>query len=373
MAIIAIFCDGTWNSPRNPRQTHVERLCRVCENSEDQNVFYFSGVGTGVGTMGFFEGLLDRFGGGLFGWGLNRNIKSAYLELCRTYQPADKIMLFGFSRGAYTARSLAGMIRKCGILEEPTPERVNEAFRLYRMRGEENEPDAEHIIAMRRKLSPRFATRYKDGMARGDDSALVRITYLAVWDTVGALGVPGSILGPVARWWNQQYMFHDTRLSHLVEHARHAVALDEKRVFFEPALWRNLSDTGEGPGLNRGDISEHRRYQQIWFAGVHSTIGGSTKDQSLASASLAWVFAGANELGLKLGQGFIVPEVPVDPTRDAPEIGAYSIFYRVLPWLLQWRMGPGEKRNLHPTVDERLDARPDYRPASLDKLNALHT
>jgi uncharacterized protein (DUF2235 family) len=368
MAHIAIFCDGTWNQPGKSLKTHVQRLAEACAETSEQKVRYFSGVGTGVGMMSTLGRKIDHLGGGLFGWGLNRNIKSAYLELCRIYQPGDRIMIFGFSRGAYTARSLAGMIRKCGILSDPTPRNVNAAFRLYRKRGEHNAPDAPHIRTARRQLSPLYATSATDVIERNDDSLLVRITYLGIWDTVGALGIPSSILGPVARIWNRRYAFHDTRLSSLVECARHAIALDEKRILYEPTLWNNLAASDKGPGLNNGNVGPDRPYQQVWFAGVHGTVGGSVARQGLAGLTLQWIWEGASRGGLVLKDGLTIPCEPVDPAEDAPEIDQVSLLYKLAPWLLKWRKGPQEPRNLHASVPERVAARADYRPGSLRRL-----
>lgn len=185
-----------------------------------------------------------KIGGGAFGWGLNGNIKQAYAALCEQYEAGDEIFIFGFSRGAYTARSLAGMICKCGIISDPTPKKIDEAFRLYRKPSVANHPDALHIMKKRRKLSPRFATSENDINWRSvtpwaNDPAQmhkIEIAYLGVWDTVGSLGIPAPLLGPVANIWNSRYRFHDTLLTSMVKAARHAVALDERRVFYRPAL-----------------------------------------------------------------------------------------------------------------------------------------
>ncbi|WP_298913300.1 DUF2235 domain-containing protein [uncultured Roseobacter sp.] len=368
MAYIAIFCDGTWNSASAGGQTHVLRLSDVCAQTVEQKVMYFEGVGTGSGMMSRLGRWLSKVGGGLFGWGLNRNIKAAYLALCQTYQPGDKIMIFGFSRGAYTARSLAGMIRKCGILENPTRINLYRAFRLYRRRGVNNRPDAAHIMKARQKLSPGFATSQSDVIARADDSYLVRITYLGVWDTVGALGIPASIFGKVAEWWNARYKFHDTSLSHLVENARHAVALDERRVLYEPSLWDNLENKPGAPGLNLGDESANRPYQQVWFVGDHGIVGGSATTRALSEITLAWIWQGAARLGLTLKPGVEIPMVSVDPTIQTDEIDDLGRLYRLAPWLLQWRKGPMRTLDVHDTVRLRLASMPSYRPGSLRNL-----
>ncbi|ABG31403.1 DUF2235 domain-containing protein [Roseobacter denitrificans] len=368
MAVIAIFCDGTWSTLESGAQTHVARLAGDCAESKTQKIIYVPGVGTGTGMASALGRWLSKVGGGFFGWGLNRNIRIAYLALCKTYQPGDRIMIFGFSRGAYTARSLVGMIRKCGILSDPTPENLRSAFRLYRSRGARNAPDAPHVRAQRRRLSPDYATSAVDAIERADHSYLVRITYLGVWDTVGALGIPALFLGRLAAFWNQRHAFHDTSLTHLVEQARHALALDEKRALFAPALWDNLDASDAGPGLNRGDQSEARRYQQVWFAGNHGIVGGSAAPQGLAAASLAWIFKAACAAGLEVKTGYQIPDTPIDAVVEAPDLYRVHWAYRLLPWLEAWRAGPCAATDLHPTVRLRAVLLTGYRPRSLRKV-----
>ncbi|MCV3272599.1 DUF2235 domain-containing protein [Roseobacter sinensis] len=368
MAYIAIFCDGTWNSAASGPATHVLRLSTLCARSVHQKVIYFEGVGTGSGMVSAFGRWLSKWGGGLFGWGLNRNIRAAYLALCQCYRPGDKILIFGFSRGAYTARSLAGMIRKCGILSEPTPGNVRRAFRLYRQRGPHNAPDAPHIRAARQKLSPKFATSQADVLARSDDSCLVRIAYLGAWDTVGALGIPESVFGRWADWWNARYAFHDTRLSHLVESARHAVALDERRRPYVPSLWDNLDASAEGPGLNLGFEGPERPYQQTWFVGDHGIVGGSARTRALTERTLTWIWEGAAAQGLQLKPGMALPQLTPDPAAATDEIDDHGWIYRLVPAALRWRSGPTRARDLDDSVRLRLAARPEYRPASLRAL-----
>lgn len=365
MAVIAIFCDGTWSTLESGCKTHVARLAEACAQTKTQKIIYVPGVGTGTAMQSDFGRWMSKVGGGLFGWGLNRNIKIAYLALCEVYQPGDKIMIFGFSRGAYTARSLVGMIRKCGILSDPSAENLNAAFRLYRTRGARNAPDMPDVRAIRQKLSPDYATSAADVTARADHSYLVRITYLGVWDTVGALGVPKLISGGIAAFWNARYAFHDTSLTHLVEEARHALALDEKRTLFAPSLWGNLDATHTDPGLNRGDKSETRRYQQVWFAGNHAIVGGSAAPQGLAAASLGWIFKAASAAGLELKSGFVIPNTAIDATAPAPDLYQVHWIYRLLPWLVGWRAGPSGSDGLHPTVRLRAVLVPRYRPSAL--------
>ena len=376
MARIAIFCDGTWNSPTNDQPTHVFTLFEAAKASTQQRTVYLPGVGTGGKRGSFLGKTLNRIGGGAFGWGLNANIKQAYRAVAMLYRPGDEIMIFGFSRGAYTARSLAGMIRKCGIIENPSEKRIDAAFELYRLPGAENVPDADHILRQRRAMSPRFATSPKDLEWRASNpvagqevpSEIVKISYLGIWDTVGALGVPSSVLGPVATLWNKRYLFHDTSLSSMVKSARHAVALDERRVFYRPGLWGNFEETRDHEGLNKGDRTPDRPFQQVWFVGTHSLVGGSAATRPLTAITLEWIAQGAAAVGLEMHNDRPLLDAAPDPTIDADELSDASLVYRLAGSLLDWRKGPGHPIDLHASARDRVRARPDYRPLSLRNL-----
>ncbi len=376
MARIAIFCDGTWNSPTMTQPTHVVRLFNKTRKTNAQHTNYFEGVGTGTNEAGFFGKTLMKIGGGAFGWGLNENIKQAYAALCEQYEAGDEIFIFGFSRGAYTARSLAGMIRKCGIVENPTPDVLSDAFKLYRKPGAANHPDALHILKARRKLSPRFATSNADmewravtpWRAQPTQMHKIDIAYLGIWDTVGSLGIPAPLLGPVAHLWNSKYRFHDTKLSSMVKSARHAVALDERRVFYRPALWENLEASRDHEGLNGGDRSDDRPYQQVWFTGTHSIVGGSApKARALAGQSLKWIAEGATEAGLEIDMDSLLDRA-LNPLADSHSLSQPPWLYTVAGNLLKWRKGPGHAVDLHPSAEKRLKGRRDYRPRSLKNL-----
>lgn len=376
MAKIAIFCDGTWNSPNQTQPTHVHRLFEATVARTDQRPVYVPGVGTGGKWASRFGRLLNKVGGGAFGWGLNGTIKQAYRALAMLYKPGDSIMIFGFSRGAYTARSLAGMIRKVGIIENPTAARVDAAFDVYRLRGPENHPDSPAVITKRRALSPRFATSAKEMIWRKDhpleqpepEPHLVQVDFLGIWDTVGALGIPPSILGPIAWLWNRKYRFHDTRLSGLVKSARHAVALDERRVFYRPSLWDNLEQNLIDDGLNKGDRSATRPYQQIWFIGTHGVVGGSGVTRGLTAVTLDWMAEGARAAGLELKDDPPLLDHDPDPAVDSLELTEVSLIYRLAGSMLDWRKGPGHLVDLHSSADVRITGRGDYRPLSLRAL-----
>ena len=377
MARIAIFCDGTWNSPGQSQPTHVHRLYQATPETAEQKPIYIEGVGTGNKWASFVGKKLNKVGGGAFGWGLNDNIKDAYRALVKQYRPGDSIHIYGFSRGAYTARSLAGMIRKVGIVDNLTEARLTQAFALYRLAGPQNAPDEDQILKVRRALSPHFATSQAEIAWRaqnpsGEDGEtrprLVQIEFMGIWDTVGSLGIPSTILGPVASLWNRKYLFHDTRLSRTVKAARHALALDERRVFYRPALWENLEQSVEGPGLNRGDRSARRPYQQLWFVGTHSVVGGSAQTRGLTSITLEWMAEGAQQAGLVLRDVPALLDHPVDPVAESAELSQVSLVYRLAGALLEWRKGPGHPVDLHGSAEQRVAQRLDYRPLSLRKL-----
>src|SRR5207247_1575013 len=214
---LVLCCDGTWNSAdqeRNgvPAPTNVVKLAyRVAKRDAAtlQVIYYDQGVGTG----NFF----DRLAGGAFGDGVEANICDAYRFLIGNYDPGDEIYLFGFSRGAYTVRSIGGMIRKCGILARPCVKHYHAAIELYR---DGRHPDQPGPAKFRRDYS-----------ISGAEPIPVRM--IGAWDTVGALGIP---LRGFRGLTHARYQFHDTELSDVVQYACHALAIDEHRAPFAPTL-----------------------------------------------------------------------------------------------------------------------------------------
>jgi uncharacterized protein (DUF2235 family) len=343
--------------------THVHALKQLLAESNDQIVEYFPGVGTNEPREegGSFVGRgLNKVLGGATGFGLGKKVKEAYQFIARNYKDGDEIYLFGFSRGAYTARSVAGMIRKCGIVQNPTNRAVRKAFRLYRRGGVDNHPDRFHIREARAKMSPDFATSTKDQETRkGGKVPLVNIAYVGVWDTVGQRGIPEQLLGVFAKVWNQFYAFHDTDLSSLVRAARHAVAVDERRVFYQPALWGNLDRLNSEVGGTK--------YEQLWFVGDHGIVGGSAKQDNVSCYTLKWV---AEAAGLTLKPGKTLDHPEADIGTDLPRLDDPSGIYKVARNLMKWRNGVGGEDDVHGSVKERATARADYRPGSLGAVLA---
>ncbi|NJN30847.1 MAG: DUF2235 domain-containing protein [Synechococcales cyanobacterium RM1_1_8] len=274
---LVICCDGTWNEPSNaPRSqagsqapTHVFRLAQAIPAEDAQGmpqvVRYGRGLGTGEG--------LDRLLGGAIAAGIDQEIQDAYLFLSMNYQAGDEIYLFGFSRGAYTVRSLAGLIYTAGLLQpqeirqEPgvmqidridLANRLEEAYQLYRSEGV--------------KPSGAQAQRFRADTA---NFGQVPIRLLCCWDTVGSLGIPDLWPGlPLGEAWNRRYRFHDHKLCSKIEYALHAVALDEARFSFDVTPME--ATTGH--------------LEQVLFPGDHGCVGGGTAaTRLLANGSLQWV------------------------------------------------------------------------------------
>lgn len=271
---VVVCCDGTWSQPDDSRgglpvPTNVAKLADGVgvAHPDEQVLFYEPGVGTTPD---------EHFLGGAFGVGLSRNIRNAYAFLADAYEPGDQLFLFGFSRGAYTARSLAGLIRDCGILKPQHADRVDEAFSFYRNRTSLTHPTALAAHLFRKMYSQPF-----------DD-----IYFIGVWDTVGALGIPADAPGwkDIAQFtpgWQELWGFHDTQLSSHITFAYHALAIDEERQPFAPTLWTGTPVAGQ-------------TVEQVWFAGAHTDIGGGSRTSALSDIALLWMVDRATRCGLEL-------------------------------------------------------------------------
>ncbi len=258
---LVVCCDGTWNKPDQVAPTNVYKLARAIKTEGDDGKPQRFHYEAGVGTRRF-----ERLRGGGLGFGLSRNVRSCYRFLARCYEPGDELFFFGFSRGAFTARSTVGLIRNCGILRAEEVDRVDEAYRLYRNRADDAHPTGREAELFRRQYS------HPDP----------RIDFVGVFDTVGALGIPLRVPGLTKRW-----SFHDTELSSYVDNAHHALAIDELRKPFKPTLWQQQQPPPENQTL-----------EQVWFAGVHSDVGGGYADCSLAESALLWMVEKASVRGL---------------------------------------------------------------------------
>ncbi|WP_326948552.1 DUF2235 domain-containing protein [Amycolatopsis sp. NBC_01307] len=348
MKRLVICCDGTWNTPDQtsggtPSPTNVTKLALAVAGEFDgvpQRLYYHRGVGS-YGRA--------RLRGGAFGVGVAHDVLRAYRFVVENYEPDDEIFLFGFSRGAYTARSVAGLIRNAGVLKPAAVERLDDAYALYRARS----------IKPRDIESELFRRSYSH-----EDT---RIRFIGVWDTVGALGIP--TIGPkfLMDRINRRFAFHDTELSSRVDVAMHAVAIDERRKAFRPALWTRHDDAGD------------QVVEQVWFSGVHSDVGGGYPDSSLADIALRWLAGRAAEHGLGLRNGAFtteagwgvenLPAVHANPLGEIHE--SRKGIYRLQRPLARLRLDLREAVAMSvasSAVRRRHDAGAAYCPPGFDEL-----
>lgn len=255
-----IFCaDGTWDD--DSKHTNVYKFYKALTTSSEQLPNYSDGVGADGNPI-------IRLLGGAFGTGLWQKIKDGYTKVAHAYEQGDSVYLFGFSRGAYTVRALAGMIAACGLpTKDFSQDVVNTAWDAYRAT---DAAQRQNILA-KLKNANMFAAE---------------VTMIGVWDTVGAVGIP-SVFGGVDPIL---YGFLNTSLNPKIRHAYQALAIDERREQFHPTLWEPAVGTGQ-------------TVEQVWFSGVHSDIGGGepqagAESTALSDLTLGWMMTKASALGL---------------------------------------------------------------------------
>ncbi|KAI9824223.1 MAG: hypothetical protein M1832_002030 [Thelocarpon impressellum] len=290
---LIVACDGTWMNSDNgidntsllsldPRPkpqipSNVTRICRAIEaearDGTPQVIYYQAGVGTGPGVR-------DKVIGGATGLGLSENIREAYDFIANNYHIDDEIILIGFSRGAFTARSIAGLIGGLGVL---TKAGMDDFYAIFKDYENAHDPDYRSPFPnvpfpdKPNALDPEYRLELS---RRGLTTLDVPVKAVAVWDTVGALGIPRlgwldkvGIVMP-----DDEYCFHDTVVGGHVENAFQALALDEQRPPFAPSVWLKPRQTST-------------YLKQVWFPGVHSNVGGGYEDTELANITLAWMMS----------------------------------------------------------------------------------
>jgi len=298
-----------------PYPTNVTKIAqsvqRVDSDGTVQVIHYDEGVGTGDKSqrlVRWYRGLQ-----GAFGFGLTENVTEAYKFLALNYEPGDQIFVFGFSRGAFTARSFVGLIRLNGVISRRSIGKIHEAVDRYLSRHTGDDPDTDETCRFRfdncyRSLVGRDRDWRQKNVpdVRYDDIPDLKIAYLGVWDTVGALGLPAHF--GISKLLNKKYEFHDVELTPFVERARHAVAADEKRRTFEPSLWKDR----EGVELNQDP-----HYLQRVFPGTHCAVGGGGPVRGIADAALDWILRGAREAGLAFDTDERSPVFNLQPDHRA--------------------------------------------------------
>jgi uncharacterized protein (DUF2235 family) len=331
---IVICADGTWNirdqidkQTKKRRPTNVTKVARAIRpratSGVDQIVYYHDGVGTSGG--------LDRLTGGAFGRGIEDNIRNLYRFIVYNYEPGDELFFFGFSRGAFTVRTLAGFMNAVGLIQKDDDYYIPEIYACYE--------------SSCRPGSPEWARAFHRVQGTRPCPA---IRFIGVWDTVGALGAPG-FLGQLFN--RKKYQYHDVGLNVHTQSAYHALAIDERRKAFAPNLWKRVEDWA-------GDL------QQAWFAGVHSNVGGSSTPDGLANEALHWIVEKAEALGLEFDDAFLAH---YRPCFNSVLHDSMSPLYKLMGPLVRTIGGQGaDGEAVHQSAIDRLNLQScEYSPPNL--------
>jgi uncharacterized protein (DUF2235 family) len=373
---IVICCDGTGNEITG-HLSNVLKLFRVAKKDDGQRVYYDPGVGTISQSDAWsrFRSNAKGVFGLATGWGLDDNILDAYRFLMETYEEGDAVYLFGFSRGAYTVRVLAGFLHLVGLMPREQANLAGYALVAYKQAAARN--DFEIAWQFQRVTATRR----------------VPITFLGLWDTVSTVIVPR----PDRFYVPSLQMLPYTRTNPSVMAVRHAMAIDERRRMFRLNAWTD-GQMFQGNPFDRGD-DRPQDVRQAWFSGVHSDIGGGYAEEESGPAKhpLRWMLDEARARGLRLKTqafnrlvmgsnlaGAKHTYVPPDVTTGLHD--SMNDAWRVLEWLPKadkWKEWPArgsiagfylpraEPRRLpenplvHHSVVERMDADPAYRPVNL--------
>ena len=381
---IVVLCDGTANQVNIYSQTNVLRLARLLQkgtvNGRRQIVFYDPGLGTegAPGALTAVGRAVTKFLGLTFGYGLKKNLADAYAFLVQHYEPGDRIYIFGFSRGAYTARALTGLLQRVGLLERGCESLIPYAIRYFHAR------DGHQLNFFKQRFSRTYPLLWRDvvpgidnipGLAERANRlsrGVIPVHFLGVWDTVKSVGT-----------LRRRVVLPDTEWLPNMINGRHAVALDEKRSQYKPELWDCDTDNGhdqrrELKGERRFQTCLHADVETMWFSGVHSDVGGGyglsakrekelinlrqrptrptpeelqerEREVGLAHISLRWMMDAAERHGLLFDPQVLTDE-PLTPNPGA------TLHNSLLPywWLLGWsRRRRPDGAQVHPSVQER--------------------
>ncbi|MEM9138293.1 MAG: DUF2235 domain-containing protein [Pseudomonadota bacterium] len=319
---LVFVCDGTLSSIARGEETNAGllwRLLRAGGQTDTQRYSYDRGV-QGRGWR--------KWVNAASGQGVNLSICRGYAFLASRYQPGDRIYLFGYSRGAYAVRSLAGMIGRIGLLKQnyATERHVRLAFRFYEVGS--NSPARRHFSSHRCQED-------------------VPIEMLGVWDTVKSLGLPYPLLNRLAPMATE---FHDAALGAHIRHGYHALGIDEDRRSYTPLLWDRSPDW-------KG------RLEQVWFPGAHGDVGGEVRAmpaaRPLSNLSLLWMLSRAERCGLTLPPDW---QARIETDAAAPMMGCRRGIARFFIHRGRRTVGKSDGEALHGSVADRREKLPRYKP-----------
>lgn len=372
---LIVCCDGTSNEI-GANLTNVLKLYRILEKDDQQRVFYDPGVGT-IGQLAMWGRLrqkLSEFLGLATGYGLDDNILDAYRWLCANYEDGDRIFLFGFSRGAYTVRALAGLINMIGLLSADQESITDYALTAYKRAGEQDDLP--------------IAWQFQ----RISEARDVTIHFLGVWDTVASVIVPR----PDRLYLPSLQFLPYTKQNGRVRIFRHALAIDERRRMFRNYNWN--PDQQFSPS-RFGKTKFVQDSKQVWFAGVHADVGGGypEAESGIAKFPLQWMLAEAEAAGARLRpsmrrhlvDGRKLPDGRMSYVRPDAEgqihqsLSGLWWILEIVPRKLKWRRWPTRSQSsgfyipwaeprfipegalIHKSVVARMKKLTDYKPINL--------
>jgi uncharacterized protein (DUF2235 family) len=313
---IILLSDGTGNAAAKVWRSNVWRLFESLDLTKpDQVAIYDDGVGTAA-----FKPLALL--GGAFGWGLKRNVIDLYTFLCRNYEPGAEIFGFGFSRGAFTIRMVAGLVANQGVIlakaatgEVDLQRLARAAYRAYRAERFHSILRVEGPLRWLRDRCVALVNLVRDRRPY-DPELNVRpdIRFLGLWDTVGAYGLPIDEMTRGFSQWVWPLEFPDRVLSRKVLRACHALSLDDERTTFHPMLWTEAGETAAPVRPDGHRYVKDERLSQVWFAGMHANVGGGYPDDRLAHVPLVWIMRQAELCGLDFKKA---PQNDPDAIRHA--------------------------------------------------------
>ncbi len=336
MKRLVVCADGTWNyrdqqddETKLRHATNVTKLARSVlsrtADGIDQVVIYHDGVGTESG--------LDHLVGGATGEGIQAIIADLYRSIIYNYVEGDELYLFGFSRGAYTVRTLVGFMHHLGLLQKSDDFFVPDLFKAYEAVKDLQSVTADAHFRNLHEVRP-----------------CPPIRFLGVWDTVGALGAQGP-LGNLIN--GNRYVFHDIELNPSIQNAYHALAIDERRSPFKPSLWsRPEGWTG--------------KLEQTWFCGVHCNVGGGYSPDGLANEALHWMIEKAQSVGLQVDSDYLNH---FKPCFNSTLNDSMTLMYRLMsPYVRPIGQARAHGEQIHQSVIDRMNLMDlKYAPANLGK------